>query len=100
MCTCTVVLLQSGKLALMLSTFALQLSFDLLEGWLRKHPEALMASEQNLFKELALYQDYHGLEAFRKVTDRLSNFHWPTLLIIFFLDDCQIVEKFTVLIEL
>ncbi|GLJ27268.1 hypothetical protein SUGI_0535070 [Cryptomeria japonica] len=43
-----------------------RLSFDLLEGWLRKHPEALMASEQNLFKELALYQDYHGLEAFRK----------------------------------
>ncbi|GLJ27273.1 hypothetical protein SUGI_0535330 [Cryptomeria japonica] len=44
------------------------LSFDLMEEWLLVHPEATITSEQGLdsFKELALYQDYHGLPDYRK----------------------------------
>ncbi|KAH9304787.1 hypothetical protein KI387_009191, partial [Taxus chinensis] len=48
-----------------------RLSFDLLEEWLVKHPEASVTSKQDLFKDLALYQDYHGLPAFRKA---MANF--------------------------
>ncbi|GLJ27267.1 hypothetical protein SUGI_0535000 [Cryptomeria japonica] len=48
-----------------------RLSFDLLEEWLVKHPEASVNFQQDLFKELALYQDYHGLPAFKKA---MANF--------------------------
>ncbi|KAH9304782.1 hypothetical protein KI387_009186 [Taxus chinensis] len=48
-----------------------RLSFDLLEGWLVKHPEASLTSKLELFKDLALYQDYRGLPAFRKA---MANF--------------------------
>ncbi|KAE8706336.1 CMA101 protein [Hibiscus syriacus] len=45
-----------------------QLSFDLLESWLAKNPEAASFKRdgQSIFKELALFQDYHGLPAFKK----------------------------------
>ncbi|XP_057832067.1 1-aminocyclopropane-1-carboxylate synthase 8-like [Cryptomeria japonica] len=44
------------------------LSFGVMEDWLIKHPEATITSEQSLglFKDLALYQDYHGLSDYRK----------------------------------
>ncbi|POO03749.1 L-threonine-O-3-phosphate decarboxylase [Trema orientale] len=45
-----------------------QLSFDLLESWLADNPDAigLMRSNgESVFKELALFQDYHGLSAFK-----------------------------------
>ncbi|XP_020598449.1 1-aminocyclopropane-1-carboxylate synthase 3-like [Phalaenopsis equestris] len=46
-----------------------QLSFDLLETWLASHPHAtdfkISNGSSSLFRELALFQDYHGLPAFK-----------------------------------
>lgn len=48
----------------------LQLSFDLLESWMAKNPDAagFKRDGQSIFRELALFQDYHGLPAFKKVS--------------------------------
>ncbi|ERN15463.1 hypothetical protein AMTR_s00036p00235090 [Amborella trichopoda] len=44
-----------------------QVSFDLLEEWLAQHPEASnWGNGFSNFRENALFQDYHGLKAFRK----------------------------------
>ncbi|OWM82072.1 1-aminocyclopropane-1-carboxylate synthase 8-like [Punica granatum] len=45
-----------------------QLSFDLLESWLAKNRDAASFKRNgtSFFKELALFQDYHGLPAFKK----------------------------------
>ncbi|GLT44242.1 hypothetical protein SLA2020_181510 [Shorea laevis] len=45
-----------------------QLSFDLLESWLAKNPDAagFRRNGQFIFRELALFQDYHGLPDFKK----------------------------------
>ncbi|KAK8673067.1 hypothetical protein V6N13_111423 [Hibiscus sabdariffa] len=45
-----------------------QLSFDLLESWLAKNPDAVGCKRdgQFIFRELALFQDYHGFPAFKK----------------------------------
>ncbi|CAL8164587.1 unnamed protein product [Prunus armeniaca] len=45
-----------------------QLSFDILESWLAKNPDAagFKRSGESIFAELALFQDYHGLPAFKK----------------------------------
>ncbi|KAL1223543.1 1-aminocyclopropane-1-carboxylate synthase 11 [Cardamine amara subsp. amara] len=50
-----------------------QLSFDLIESWLEEHPEVLglKKNEESLFRNLALFQDYHGLPAFK---DALAKF--------------------------
>ncbi|CAH1437402.1 unnamed protein product [Lactuca virosa] len=44
-----------------------QLSLDLLESWLKNNPDSAEFKNDNhsLFKELALFQDYHGLPAFK-----------------------------------
>ncbi|KAF3447484.1 hypothetical protein FNV43_RR12670 [Rhamnella rubrinervis] len=44
-----------------------QLSFDLLESWIAENPDAvgLKRNGESIFKELALFQDYHGLPAFK-----------------------------------
>ncbi|KAJ0967717.1 hypothetical protein J5N97_024634 [Dioscorea zingiberensis] len=44
-----------------------QLSFDLLESWLASHQEAVALKKDGefMFRELALFQDYHGLPAFK-----------------------------------
>ncbi|KAL2551928.1 1-aminocyclopropane-1-carboxylate synthase 8 [Forsythia ovata] len=44
-----------------------QLCFDLLESWLAQNPDAveLKKNGESIFKELALFQDYHGLRAFK-----------------------------------
>ncbi|XP_010556490.1 PREDICTED: 1-aminocyclopropane-1-carboxylate synthase 11 [Tarenaya hassleriana] len=45
-----------------------QLSFDFIESWLDEHPEVLglkSKKEESVFRELALFQDYHGLPAFK-----------------------------------
>ncbi|KAI7757860.1 hypothetical protein M8C21_026778 [Ambrosia artemisiifolia] len=45
-----------------------QLSFDLLESWLEKNPQPMAFknhNNQSIFKDLALFQDYHGLPAFK-----------------------------------
>lgn len=48
----------------------LQLSFDLLESWLENNPDAagFKRNGQSIFRELALFQDYHGLPDFKKVS--------------------------------
>ncbi|CAN0864968.1 1-aminocyclopropane-1-carboxylate synthase 8 [Linum grandiflorum] len=46
-----------------------QLSFDLLESWLANNPEPASFKQRDgrsVFRELALFQDYHGLPAFKK----------------------------------
>ncbi|KAI4315106.1 hypothetical protein L6164_027952 [Bauhinia variegata] len=45
-----------------------QLSFDLLESWLAKNPDTagFKRDGKSIFRELALFQDYHGLPAFKK----------------------------------
>ncbi|KAK0604987.1 hypothetical protein LWI29_021619 [Acer saccharum] len=45
-----------------------QLCFDLLESWLNKNPDAagFKRDGQSIFRELALFQDYNGLPAFKK----------------------------------
>ncbi|XP_049384342.1 1-aminocyclopropane-1-carboxylate synthase 3-like [Solanum stenotomum] len=44
-----------------------QLSFDLLESWLIQNPDAaaFKRNGDSIFRELALFQDYHGLPAFK-----------------------------------
>ncbi|XP_055805405.1 1-aminocyclopropane-1-carboxylate synthase 3-like [Solanum dulcamara] len=44
-----------------------QLSFDLLESWLGQNPDAAAFKRKgdSIFRELALFQDYHGLPAFK-----------------------------------
>ncbi|KAH6808296.1 1-amino-cyclopropane-1-carboxylate synthase 8 [Perilla frutescens var. frutescens] len=44
-----------------------QLSFDLLESWLAANPAAASFKRDgdSIFRELALFQDYHGLPAFK-----------------------------------
>nr|GEV89657.1 1-aminocyclopropane-1-carboxylate synthase 3-like [Tanacetum cinerariifolium] len=48
-----------------------QLSFDLLETWLEKNPDAtsFKKDEQSIFKDLALFQDYHGLPSFKNAAN-------------------------------
>ncbi|XVF59209.1 hypothetical protein PTKIN_Ptkin07bG0256800 [Pterospermum kingtungense] len=45
-----------------------QLSFDLLESWLAKNPDAagFKRDRKPIFRELALFQDYHGLPKFKQ----------------------------------
>ncbi|KAF6162161.1 hypothetical protein GIB67_008290 [Kingdonia uniflora] len=44
-----------------------QLSFDLIEDWMKTHPRASICTTEGVteFKDIALFQDYHGLPAFR-----------------------------------
>ncbi|KAI9201071.1 hypothetical protein LWI28_017570 [Acer negundo] len=44
-----------------------QLSFDLLESWLASNPDAvgMKRNGESVFREHALFQDYHGLPAFK-----------------------------------
>lgn len=45
-----------------------QLSFDLIESWLAKNPDAagLKHAGKSIFRELALFQDYHGYPTFKQ----------------------------------
>ncbi|OWM65699.1 1-aminocyclopropane-1-carboxylate synthase 3-like [Punica granatum] len=44
-----------------------QLSFDLPESWIAENPDAagFKRNGESIFRELALFQDYHGLPAFK-----------------------------------
>nr|XP_043617502.1 1-aminocyclopropane-1-carboxylate synthase 9-like [Erigeron canadensis] len=44
-----------------------QLSFDLFESWFENNPDVtgFKKDDQSIFKELALFQDYHGLPSFK-----------------------------------
>ncbi|XP_044984030.1 1-aminocyclopropane-1-carboxylate synthase 1-like [Hordeum vulgare subsp. vulgare] len=52
-----------------------QLSFDLVEEWLEKNPDALglRRGPASVFRELALFQDYHGLPAFKNALARFMS---------------------------
>ncbi|XP_028796090.1 1-aminocyclopropane-1-carboxylate synthase 3-like [Neltuma alba] len=45
-----------------------QLSFDIVEAWLERNPDILGLKKDGLsvFRELALFQDYHGLPSFKE----------------------------------
>lgn len=47
----------------------MQLSFDLIQEWVLKNPEASICTAQGAkeFKDIAIFQDYHGLPEFRNV---------------------------------
>lgn len=44
-----------------------QLSFDIVEEWVRNNPKASICTPEGVaeFKDIAIFQDYHGLESFR-----------------------------------
>ncbi|KAL8111273.1 1-aminocyclopropane-1-carboxylate synthase-like [Apium graveolens] len=44
-----------------------QLSFDLIEEWIKKNPTASICTTEGVsqFKDIAIFQDYHGLPQFR-----------------------------------
>ncbi|XP_066386213.1 1-aminocyclopropane-1-carboxylate synthase 1-like [Miscanthus floridulus] len=52
-----------------------QLSFDLLEAWLEANPDALglRRGGASVFRELALFQDYHGMPAFKNALARFMS---------------------------
>ncbi|KAK0577424.1 hypothetical protein LWI29_032836 [Acer saccharum] len=52
-----------------------QLSFDLLESWLASNPDAvgMKRNGESVFRELALFQDYHGLPAFKNELVKLMS---------------------------
>ncbi|KAL8160723.1 hypothetical protein V2J09_002260 [Rumex salicifolius] len=52
-----------------------QLSFDLLESWLQQNPDAsgFKSNGHLIFRDLALFQDYHGLPAFKNAMVRLMS---------------------------
>ena len=47
----------------------MQLCFDLIQDWLMKNPKASICTPEGLneFREIAIFQDYHGLPKFRNV---------------------------------
>ena len=47
----------------------LQLCFDLVKDWIMKNPEASICTVEGVdsFKDIAIFQDYHGLPQFRNV---------------------------------
>ncbi|KAK8580493.1 hypothetical protein V6N12_070762 [Hibiscus sabdariffa] len=54
-----------------------QLSLDLVESWVRKNPDAmgLKKDGESVFRELALFQDYQGLPAFKnELVDHMAKF--------------------------
>lgn len=52
-----------------------QLSFDLIEEWLEANPDALglRRGGASVFRELALFQDYHGMPAFKNALARFMS---------------------------
>ncbi|CAN6241828.1 unnamed protein product [Urochloa humidicola] len=52
-----------------------QLSFDLLESWLEANPDALglRRGGASVFRELTLFQDYHGMPAFKNALARFMS---------------------------
>ena len=47
----------------------MQLCFDLIQDWLKNNPKASICTPEgvNDFREVAIFQDYHGLPEFRNV---------------------------------
>ncbi|KAK3030225.1 hypothetical protein RJ639_038348 [Escallonia herrerae] len=51
-----------------------QLSFDLIESWLSRNSDRtnFIENGRSIFRDLALFQDYHGLPAFKKTDENLN----------------------------
>ncbi|KAG9158510.1 hypothetical protein Leryth_016165 [Lithospermum erythrorhizon] len=49
-----------------------QLSFDLIQEWVVKNPTASICTAEGVsdFKDIAIFQDYHGLPKFRQAVAR------------------------------
>ncbi|KAK4400894.1 1-aminocyclopropane-1-carboxylate synthase [Sesamum angolense] len=49
-----------------------QLAFDLVQEWVRNNPKASICTAEGVddFKDIAIYQDYHGLPEFRHAVAR------------------------------
>ncbi|MCD9644691.1 acetyl-CoA synthetase [Datura stramonium] len=49
-----------------------QLCFDLIQEWIANHPKASICTYEGAqdFKDIAIFQDYHGLPEFRKAVSR------------------------------
>lgn len=47
----------------------MQLSLDLIEEWIKNNPRASICTSEGIhaFKNIASFQDYHGLPEFRNV---------------------------------
>lgn len=60
-------LTQGGVLSIIL-----QLSFDLIQEWIRNNPKASICTPEgvNQFRNIANFQDYHGLPEFRQVISK------------------------------
>ncbi|KAF5193216.1 1-aminocyclopropane-1-carboxylate synthase [Thalictrum thalictroides] len=52
-----------------------QLCFDLIENWLKDHPEASICTPEGVheFQDIALFQDYHGLPTFRNAVAKFMS---------------------------
>lgn len=72
----------------------MQLSFDLIESWLDDHPEVLglKKNEESVFKHLALFQDYHGLPAFKDVSNtNFSDIFRVLIQVLLYYDDTKYI---------
>lgn len=50
--------------------YHLQLCFDLIQEWIKNNPTASICTSDGVgkFKDIAIFQDYHGLPEFRQVS--------------------------------
>jgi len=55
----------------------LQLTADLVQNWIMNNPEASICTLEGVhnFKEMANFQDYHGLPEFRNVRGDNSTYN-------------------------
>lgn len=53
----------------------LQLCFDLVQEWIRNNQKDSICTAEGAadFKDIALFQDYHGLPQFRNVTKLIKS---------------------------
>jgi len=56
--------------------FLFQLCFDLIEEWIRNNPRASICTPEGVhqFRNIANFQDYHGLREFTNVSNRQTSF--------------------------
>lgn len=56
----------------------MQLCFNLIHEWLLKNPEASICTAQGAaeFRDIAIFQDYHGLAEFREVKEKNKKKKW------------------------
>jgi len=54
--------------------YLFQLCFDLVEEWILNNPEASICTPEGVhqFRNIANFQDYHGLQEFRNVSQEIN----------------------------